>query len=57
MKLPSKITIVDPPDGWRYGFPAPLQKDYEQQLRLAGYPERDIDLALKWSRYWESEEA
>lgn len=43
--------IVDPPSGWMYGFPAPLQGDYAQQLRDAGYPERDIPLALKHSRY------
>lgn len=43
--------IVDPPQGWMYGFPAPLQEDYEAQLRKAGYPERDIPLALKHSRY------
>jgi len=43
--------IVDPPSGWMYGFPAPLQEDYEQQLRNAGYPEKDIPTALKHSRY------
>lgn len=43
--------LVDPPSGWMYGFPAPLQEDYEQQLRDAGYPEWDIPLALKHSRY------
>jgi len=46
-------TIVDPPSGWRYGFPAPLQEDYTKQLKDAGYPEKDIDMALKHSRYWE----
>lgn len=49
-------TIVDPPAGWRYGFPAPLQEDYEKQLRNAGYPENGIPLALKHSRYWTAEE-
>lgn len=43
--------LVDPPSGWMYGFPAPLQSDYEEQLRKAGYPEKDIPLALKHSRY------
>lgn len=43
--------IVDPPSGWMYGFPAPLKEDYEQQLRDAGYPEKDIPFALKHSRY------
>lgn len=43
--------LVDPPSGWMYGFPAPLEDDYENQLRKAGYPEKDIPLALKYSRY------
>lgn len=50
------VTMVDPPSGWRYGFPAPLQEDYEQQLRNAGYPEKDIEFALSYSRYWETAE-
>ena len=45
------MILVDPPSGWKYGFPAPLQDDYEQQLRDAGYPEEAIPLALKYSRY------
>lgn len=43
--------LVDPPSGWMYGFPAPLEDDYENQLRKAGYPEKDIPLALRHSRY------
>lgn len=43
--------FVDPPTGWAYGFPAPLEENYEEQLRKAGYPEKDIPLALKHSRY------
>lgn len=50
-----KITIVDPPSGWQFGFPAPLQEDYEKQLKDAGYPEHAMELALKRSRYWEVE--
>lgn len=48
--------LVDPPTGWAYGFPAPLEDDYESQLRKAGYPEKDIPLALKHSRYIGSRE-
>ncbi len=47
--------MVDPPGGWRYGFPAPLQDDYLQQLIDAGYPTAEMDLAFKYSRYWEEE--
>lgn len=43
--------LVDPPSGWMYGFPAVLKENYEQQLRDAGYPEKDIPFALKHSRY------
>lgn len=43
--------IVDPPSGWMYGFPKYLEEDYEQQLRDAGYPEKDIPMAMKHSRY------
>ena len=46
------VTMVDPPGGWLYGFPAPLQGDYEKQLRDAGYPEKDIPLALEHSWSW-----
>ena len=51
-------TIVDPPGGWRYGFPREIKDgdSYEQLLREAGYPAEDIDLALKYSRYWEQED-
>lgn len=52
----TKQIIVDPPEGWKYGFPAPLEEDYEAQLRKSGYPEKDIELALTYSRFWESED-
>lgn len=45
------MKLVDPPSGWMYGFPAVLQEDYEKQLRDAGYPEKDIELAMKHSRF------
>lgn len=48
-----KKVLVDPPFGWQYGFPAILQDDYEKQLRDAKYPEEDIEIALKYSRYIE----
>lgn len=48
--------IVDPPGGWQYGFPQPLQKDYKQQLIDAGYPESQIEFALDYSRYWSTDE-
>ena len=51
----SKVLMVDPPSGWRYGFPDFAKDDYKQQLRDHGYPEKDIEFALKHSRYWETD--
>jgi hypothetical protein len=50
------VTIVDPPGGWRFGFPKPLDETipYEEFLLKNGYPKEDIDLALNYSRYWTS---
>lgn len=47
------MVTVDPPEGWRYGFPKelPKGKDYAEFLRESGYPEKDIELALKYSRW------
>ena len=46
-------TIVDPPSGWKYGFPKVLPEgiDYEELLRESNYPEKDIPFALKHSWY------
>lgn len=44
------VKYVDPPSGWMYGFPAILEDNYPEQLRKAGYPEKDIPLAMKHSR-------
>lgn len=52
---PTVVTIVYPPSGWAFGFPAVLQEDYEQQLKDAGYPEEMMELALRRSRYWQKE--
>jgi hypothetical protein len=54
IKIP--VRMVDPPGGWKYGFPAPLRANYEKQLRESGYPEKDIPFALENSRYWFYEE-
>lgn len=53
-----RILVVDPPSGWRYGFPAELEpgEDYETKLRGHGYPEKDIEFALRHSRYWYADE-
>jgi len=56
--LPPKsyTTWVDPPSGWKYGFPKPLPKpaptSIEKWLISEGYPERDAPIAARYSRWW-----
>ena len=51
---------VDPPSGWRYGFPKVWNSDevdnVEDFLRENGYPVKDIPFACKWLRMWEAQE-
>ena len=46
--------MVDPPSGWRYGFPKrwdPVKApDLKEWFISEGYPEEDIELAMKYSR-------
>lgn len=56
-----KQLIIDPPSGWRYGFPKPVPQDILGNDELLskwfieqGYPAKDLQLALKYSRYWEA---
>lgn len=53
-----KPSWYDPPRGWMYGFPKPwpkgldhTQENLEIQLTLDGYPDKDIPLALKHTRF------
>jgi len=52
-----KKVFVDPPSGWKYGFPKELKngESYEELLKQSGYPEKDIEFALKHSRFWTEE--
>lgn len=51
---------VDPPSGWRYGFPMiwdPAETpDVISFLRQNGYPEKDIPFACQYLRMWEASE-
>ena len=47
------MMIVDPPGGWKYGFPKLYVGTLQQMLKDSGYPEKDIKFALENSRYWE----
>lgn len=57
--LMSKVTFIDPPNGWKYGFPKILSIEDSLNIRefllKHGYPENRIDFALKYCRMWEEE--
>jgi len=48
--------MVDPPSGWRYGFPKVYLKDRDgdlgEFLAVNGYPRSEIDFALRYLRMW-----
>jgi len=47
---------IDPPSGWRYGFPAVYDKDkdgtIEEFLLKKGYPKSEVKFASKHCRTW-----
>lgn len=51
--------FIDPPEGWKYGFPKEMPcdtaVDLSEWLFGEGYPADLIPLAMKYSRYWEEE--
>lgn len=51
------VLMVDPPSGWRYGFPAEYDEEKHGSLlnllQSHGYPEKDIEFALRNMRMWE----
>ena len=53
-----KRTIIDPPEGWKFGFPKELPDGVilDEWLFGEGYPMDLIPLAMKYSRYWEEED-
>ena len=53
------VIMVDPPGGWRYGFPKVLDETvtFRKFLLNNGYPREDLDLAENYSRYWEDNNA
>lgn len=51
------MLIVDPPEGWKYGFPRPYTKrpdeSEEEWFLRKGYPQKLIDLGmLRHCRFW-----
>ena len=55
------VYMIDPPAGWRYGFPRAYNAEQDGDMRdfllAAGYPERDVDFALEHIRAWEIPDA
>jgi len=59
----TKVLMIDPPSGWKYGFPKPLPSSRSDEFNTLqwlvenGYPQREIDNHGKYfyCRYWEHE--
>lgn len=55
-----KVTMIDPPSGWRYGFPKPLPEEVKDDVLSwligEGYPQSEIDRCGEhfYCRYWET---
>ena len=56
-----KVTMIDPPSGWRYGFPRVLPEEAMgrnlEWMVEQGYPQFEIDKMKEhfYCRYWEAE--
>jgi hypothetical protein len=56
-----KVTMIDPPSGWKYGFPKIIPKEAQgrglEWLLEQGYPQWEIDKLKNsfYCRYWETE--
>ena len=53
-----KVKFIDPPSGWRYGFPKMIPAgtlDHKEWLIENGYPKSEIDALgdYFYCRYWE----
>lgn len=68
MKLPAEAVpvksykkMIDPPSGWKYGFPKEIPEDVTEDqlgdwLLNNGYPKEHLKLALEFHRYWYEDE-
>lgn len=54
-----KITVYDPPSGWRYGFPREYKPLPDESLKDTlirdGYPSEHAAFASEHTRFWEIE--
>lgn len=48
------VLMIDPPEGWRHGFPKPYDCNltFEEQLLKAGYEKEDLDWIQKYTRWY-----
>ena len=57
--MAEKVTFIDPPSGWRYGFPREYDRDKDGPvtdfLLHHGYPEEEIPFACSYLRVWNEE--
>ncbi len=56
----TRVQLIDPPSGWKYGFPRPYDKKDDQTLEEwlveNGYPQSLIDQGMtRHCRYWETD--
>lgn len=56
----TRVLLIDPPSGWKYGFPRPYDKKDDQTLEEwlveKGYPQSLIDQGMtRHCRYWETD--
>lgn len=58
----AKVTYVDPPAGWKYGFPKVVPNERKNDMMAwlveQGYPQEEIDACGEhfYCKYWEQEE-
>jgi hypothetical protein len=57
-----KVLMIDPPEGWKYGFPKPIPEDLHGEavrewLVKHGYPQSEIDYFKEhfYCRHWYEE--
>jgi hypothetical protein len=52
------ILMIDPPEGWRHGFPKPYNSNdtVEDQLLKAGYAQEDLEWVVPHIRWYFKEE-
>jgi hypothetical protein len=60
--MKNKVAYIDPPEGWKYGFPKPVPyprpANMLEWLVENGYPQKIIDIYGEYfyCRHWERDE-